>query len=95
MLRSDLERPSLDFWALHFYRGATPPAHQMVVVLLGGASAIDRLAFVVSKDVDLARFRQSRQSPVDRGQAERRSTRPHLGVDVLSAAELIAAGQRL
>src|SRR5690606_2245678 len=66
-------------------------ADQMVVVRAGGARAVDRLALVGAQHVDLAPVGQGLQRAIDRGQPDLRAVLAHLGVDVLGAAEALAA----
>jgi hypothetical protein len=70
------------------------PTQQMMVMLLGGAAAIERLAVLGPHDVDRAGRGHGPELVIDGGQPDPVAAATQLGVDVLGAAERVGLGKR-
>ena len=75
-------------------RPAAPPAHQVVVVVVGRAPPVDGLAGAGAQHVDLAGVGQRLQRAVDGGQADALADAAQLLVDLLGRAEVGRAVQQ-
>ena len=83
--------PPLEVGELHFGAAAAAPAHDVVVMALAVAAAVDELAVGGLQRIELALVGEQGQVPVDGRQADRLARGPERGVDVLRAAEVVRA----
>ena len=83
--------PALQVGELHLGAAPALPAHDVVVVTLAVAAAVDELAVGGLQRIEPALVGEQGQVPVDRGQADGLARGPQRGVDVLRAAEVVRA----
>ncbi len=89
VLGGDLVGPLLDRRTLDLDGLAAGPAHQVVVVIVGAAPAVDGLAVAGAQHIDLAGVGEGLQRPVDGGQPDRVTPVLEHVVELLRAAELV------
>lgn len=87
---SDSRRPTLNWLPGDLNRAPASSTHEMMMVVIGVATAIERLAVLGSTAVNLARVGQGAKLVVHRGQADSLATCSKLGMKVLSAQEPVS-----
>src|SRR5690606_23473332 len=95
VLGGDRIGPALDVGAVDLDRGATLAAHEVVVVRLALAPAVERLAVCREEHVDVARVRERLHRAVDRREAHARPARTQQVVQLLRTAELPEPAEQL
>ena len=71
-------RPTFDLVALDLDGTTTRPAHEMMMVLLGRAEAVDRLAFGIAQHVYQPRVRKALKVAIDGRKADVRTRLPEV-----------------
>ena len=68
MVLRSLVGPGLERVTGDFDGASTGAAHEVMVVIIGGAAPVDGLSFVISEDIDGSALCERLQRPVDGGE---------------------------